>query len=67
MPENDREMIRKFWQYPQLRGQIPNLIDIARKKYFSLVDATDKAEQRWHDMEGEYSKLREAENASNRK
>ena len=51
------DMIKKFWLYPNLRQQIPNMIDNARKKFFKLQDAAYRAENDWHEMEREYSHL----------
>jgi hypothetical protein len=58
------DLIRKFWEYPNLRQQIPSLIDSARAKFFKLQDATNNAETEWHEMEKEYSRLRELEQSA---
>ena len=57
MPQKDRDLIRKFWLYPQTRPQIKNLIDTVRKKHFALLDAAERENNRWHDMESEYRVL----------
>lgn len=58
MPEKDRQMIRRLFLYPQLRNQIPKMIDNARRKMHKLQDATRTAESEWLDMEDEFGKLK---------
>jgi hypothetical protein len=66
MPSN-KDLIQKLWQFPVLRPQIPNLIDSARKKFFALRDATDRAEEKWVDYQSEYERLVRESQSVNRK
>jgi len=60
------DLIRKLWQFPVLRPQIPALLESNRKKCFALRDATDRQEEKYNAMLCEYNRLLAEEARVNR-